>query len=111
MADQPDVTTVAGVAGWLKMADDDVQLVDAYKSAEGYVRVRCTWPAPADGDAWAPAPDDLVQAVRLLTARYLARRNSPDGFVGMGEFGPARVTVTDRDIDRCMAPWRRVVLA
>ena len=62
----------------------------AHQSAEAWVEARVRLPE-------GPAPADLVLAVCLMTARFLARRNSPDGFVGMGEFGPARVSRIDQD--------------
>src|SRR5580765_2263351 len=111
---QPDVTTDTLVAAWLGtgFTASDERLKSAHKAAEAFIRARCTWaPDPAEGDDWPPAPDDLVQAVGFLTARFLARRNSPDGLVGMGDLGVGRVTVSDRDVDRLIAPWRRVVLA
>lgn len=80
----------------------------AYEAAEAYVAERCTWSVGAGSD---PAPASLVQAVRLLTSRYLARRNSPDGLAGGGDLGPVRVAAVDRDVDRLIAPWRNVVLA
>jgi hypothetical protein len=56
-------------------------------------------------------PDDLVLAVCLQTQRLLARRNSPDGLVGMGDLGMARVPVSDSDIASLIAPWRFVVVS
>lgn len=72
---------------------------DAWLAAESYVGERT---APPDGYV----PDDLVMAVNLLTARYLARRNSPDGMVGLGDLGPARVPYSDTDVERLLNPWR-----
>lgn len=82
----------------------------AYLAAESVVAQSCVWPQ-TDETTGGPlaAPDALVQAVVLRTARYLARRNSPDGIVGVGEFGPVRVTGTDRDIEELEKPYRRVV--
>lgn len=117
-AAQPDITTLDVVREWIGASNltglTEGTISRAYRSAESYVGTRCEWAVPPADDlawVWPPAPDDLVQAVAMQTARLLARRQSVDGFVGMGEFGPARVTFTDRDIDRLMAPWRRVVMA
>lgn len=104
------VTTVEVVAAYCDREVTDPQLVEAWKAAESYVLDRCDWDgmgAPLN----EPAPDALVRAVELLTGRYLARRSSPDGFLGMGEFGPARVPVSDRDVDRLIFPHRKAVLA
>lgn len=113
MSDQPPITTLEDVQAWLGTGHGD-EVEGAYRAAESYVGKRVRWAAgptdPDDPDTWPPAPDDLVQAVKFQTARYLARRSSPDGFVGMGEFGPARVPVTDRDVQNLMDPYRRVVM-
>lgn len=82
--------------------DDTAKAEQAYLAAEAAVSKRCRW----SGDA---APDDLVQAVVLRTARLLARHNSPDGIVGVSEFGPVRVASVDRDITDLEGPYRRVV--
>lgn len=84
-----------------------------WEAAEAYVSERVEYPTDPDPDTGeVPAPPaSLMRAVTLLTARYLARRNSPDGFIGLGELGPARVPLSDRDVDRLIAGWRRVVIA
>lgn len=72
-------------------------------AAEAYIGSRCRIP-----EGVVP-PKDLVEAVRLLVARYAARQNSPEGFVGMSEFGPARISTVDRDVESLIGPYRRVV--
>ena len=79
----------------------DVDVV--HKGAEAYIANRCVVPVGP------VVPGDLVEAVRLLTARYLARRNSPDGTLGMSEFGVGRIATVDRDVEALIAPYRRVV--
>ncbi len=84
----------------------------AYLAAEGYVSARCTWnttPLTAGG-ADPAAPPALVQAVQLLTRRYLERRNTPSGVLGSGDFGIVRVSGSDRDVDALIAPYRRLVM-
>lgn len=98
------VVSIALIREWFP-GESDTDLTTGHIAAESYVASRCQWVPDADGHA----PGDLVQAVRLLVARYLARRNSPDGFVGMSEFGPARIATVDRDIESLIAPYRRVV--
>lgn len=100
------IATIEQVAQYTERATSDPNLIKAWNSAENYISVRCSWPDSEIDEA----PESLVQAVLLLTARYLARRASPDGFIGMTEFGPARVPVNDRDVDRLMAPYRNTVL-
>lgn len=105
------ITTAQAVAEYLGNGRTAAEVTEVWKSAETYVSDRCVWPeVDADGNP-LPAPDTLVRAVLLQAARYQARRNSPDGFIGMGEFGPARVPVTDHDVNRAMAPYRKAVLA
>lgn len=94
--------------------DDADAVRRAWEAATAYVWNRIVpWYVPdSEGNPPAPvppAPADLVQAVLLLTARYLARKNSPDGFLGMGEFGPARVPAVDRDVEALIGPYRPVV--
>lgn len=86
------------------------QFARAYLAAESYVLDRCEWPGQ-DNEPSEAAPGSLVLAVCLMTARFLARRNSPDGVVGFEEIGVMALPGTDRDVERCMAPWRKVVLA
>ena len=109
---QPYVTTVTLVASALKTDAAAPRFAAAYQAAEAATRKRCRWPYvdPDDPDGEPlPAPDDLVQAVILRTARYMARANSPDGLVGMGDLGMVRVSSVDRDIERLEWPWRAVV--
>ena len=111
---QPDVTTAEAVAEVLKTSATAPRFVAAYKAAEDAVRKRCRWPhGPVDPDdpdgPQLPVPADLVQAVILRTGRYMARANSPDGLVGMGDLGMMRVSSVDRDIERLEGAWRPVV--
>lgn len=99
----------AKVRAWVDAPRISEDLFDAaWAAAERYVSERVTLP---EGMPEGGGPADLVQAVNLLTARYLARRNSPDGMVGMGELGPARVTIADRDVERLIDPWRSIAVA
>lgn len=103
---QPD--QVKKSVGYPVTADDAVFQV-AWKAAEGYVSTRCTWlTTDANGNA-LPAPDELVQAVVLLTARYLDRRNSPNGLVGLGDLGAATLPSQDVDVKALIGPYRSVV--
>lgn len=59
--------------------------------------------------------DDLREAVFLRTQRLAARRNSPEGVVGLsgggGDFVGARVPSGDPDILRLEGPYLRIVVA
>jgi len=56
-------------------------------------------------------PNDVYLAALQRGARLYARRASPEGLVGLGESGIARIPPYDRDIDALEAPWRAMVLA
>jgi hypothetical protein len=101
------ITSVEAVTTWVgdPTIPDDV-ITAAWEGAESYIGERTDYPTEDPDGLPLDPPDDLVQAVNLLTARYLARRNSPDGIVGMGDLGPANVPVIDRDVERLMDPWR-----
>ncbi len=90
------------VASYIGPGYERAEVDTAWKAAEQYVADRCRWSSEE-------APASLVEAVKLLTARYLARRKSPDGLIGMGEF-TARVPVIDGDVRALIGPYRRVVL-
>lgn len=97
------ITSLDHVAGFLGVDKRLPHVVQAYQSAESMVGDQCRWPSDTT------APEALVQAVILRTARYLARRDTPTGVLGVGEFGPVRIASVDRDIEELEAPWRRVV--
>lgn len=109
------ITTVEQAHGWHPTLTDrtspnSTDLEIAWEAAEGYVASRARWPGMDDG-AEPPAP--LVLAVKLLTARYLQRVNSPEGVVGMDAegLGAVRVPRVDVDVEALIDPWRRVVFA
>ena len=89
---------------------DDL-LDDAWLGAEAYVGNRTEYPTVDDNGDPLAAPDDLVTAVDLLTARYLQRRNSPDGMLGLGELGAIQVAFSDVDVEKLLNPWRIIAVA
>jgi hypothetical protein len=107
------ITTADAALAWVGYngtAEDQV-FVDAYNAAEGYVSERCSWPTVDDEGEPVDPPASLVEAVNLLTARYLARRTSPNGMVGMDDLGAFRVPGSDGDVERLMNPWRDIAVA
>ena len=94
------IVTSEVARGWFSQ-EDQAEVSIGHQAAESYIAERCRVPVPP--------PGDLVQAVRLLTARYLARRNSADGTLGMSEFGVGRIATVDRDVEALIGPYRRVV--
>lgn len=120
-----NVTTAEAVGGWLKATKlDALALHDAHAAAEAYVSDRlegAPWSYRHDEtvldaygtpslvfDPTIPAPAGLVMAVNLETHRLLARRNTPEGVVGMGEF-VGRIPATDADVAALLRPWRPFV--
>jgi len=102
-----EVTTLTHVLTVLGVTDSE-HVRQAYRSAEAAQAAGCRWSElDATGMPLFP-PEDLIEAVVLRTARYLARRESPSGVIGVGEFGPVRISSIDRDIEELEAPYRVV---
>jgi hypothetical protein len=59
----------------------------------------------------ASVAPDVVEAGLLYVNRLLARRNSPDGVVGVSDLGTATIQPFDADIKRLLGPWLATVLA
>lgn len=92
---------------------DDVVLQESLDAALSQQSRIVAYPADLFG---SPAmTDDLVEAIMLRTQRLAARRNSPEGIVGLsgagGDFTAARVPAFDGDIASLEAPHRRIVTA
>lgn len=108
---EPEVTiaTRDQVTSWFPGRD----VTTEWAAAEEYITRRTRWTryrVLSDGTTQElPAPPALVEAVRILTHRYLERRNSPVGIVGMDEVGAVRLPSVDRDVEALIAPWRQVV--
>lgn len=50
--------------------------------------------------------DDIVLGSAMLAARLYSRKGSPDGLAGYSEFGAARISRTDPDIERLLGLGR-----
>jgi hypothetical protein len=104
--------TLAEVKEWLRLTDDidDEALQEGLQAAVAYQRRSLRFPSdPLRGGVYYP--DDLRLACFMRTARWLARRSSPEGLVGFGDFGPAQVPYTDRDVQTLEANFRPPVIA
>lgn len=104
-----DPDKVKKTVGWQPDGDEDV-FQESWEAAEGYVAKRCRWPQVDDNGDPVPPPAELVRAVSLLTSRYLDRRNSPNGLVGLGELGVASVPTQDADVRTLIGPYRKVTV-
>lgn len=98
--------TVAEFKSWLRIdpADtiDDTAIAEGLAAAEHQQTLLLNMPG-----GWTA---DLRLACLLRVARYLARRNSPEGLVGFADFGPARVASVDRDVTALEAPYVKVLV-
>jgi hypothetical protein len=111
------IPTLADLKSWLGLeaadtADDVVlqQSLDAALVQQGRVVL---YPVDDFGD---PAFDhDLIEAVFLRAQRLAARRNSPEGIVGLtgggGDFVSARVPAYDSDVAALEAPHRVIAVS
>ena len=57
---------------------------------------------------WPAVPVSVTEACLLLASRLYRRRQSPEGVVGFGEFGPVRLTRSDADVAELLRPYCRV---
>jgi hypothetical protein len=109
--------TLADVKAWLGLdaadTQDDVVLQESLDAAlVAQAQVVC-YPCDSFGDRLFT--DDLRNAVFLRTQRYAARRNSPEGVVGLsgagGDFVAARVPSFDNDVLHHEGPYRKTPVA
>lgn len=110
----PDLSQVKA---WLGLAPEDTEddavlqaALDASLSAQAQV---VCYPADSFGECtFNPA---LTYAIFLRTQEAAARRNSPEGIVGItgtgGEFVGARIAPSDPDIARYEGPYLKTVVA
>ena len=79
-----------------------------------------TFPVYGDGRAavevtakwgWPAVPDSIKQATLMLASRLYSRKASPMGVIGVGDFGPVRVSRSDPDIAHLLMDYRRAGVA
>lgn len=71
---------------------------NAYRT--GLVKVTAVW-------GWPSVPEDVKQATLIQAARLYKRRESAEGVLGFGEFGPVRVGArVDPDVEDLLAAYR-----
>jgi hypothetical protein len=114
MASAPDL---AALKAWLALAaddtTDDVVLQESLDSALAAQAKVVTYPADDVGEAdYVP---DLREAVLLRAQRLAARRNSPEGVVGLagagGDFVSARLPSYDGDVEHLEGPHLTMVVS
>ena len=79
-----------------------------------------TFPVYGDGLAavevtakwgWRAVPDSIKQATLMLSSRLYGRKASPMGVIGVGDFGPVRISRSDPDIAHLLMDYRRAGVA
>jgi len=113
----PSAPNLDQVKAWLGLAAedtaDDVVLQQSLDAALEQQATRVLYPTDDFGVELFPA--DLTEAVLLMTQRLAARRNSPEGIVGLsgagGDFTAARVPAYDSDVAALEAPYRIIPVA
>ena len=79
-----------------------------------------TYPVYGDGQVsvevtakwgWPSVPDPVKQATLLTSSRLYGRKASPMGVIGVGDFGPVRISRTDPDIAALLMDYKRAGLA
>jgi len=94
-------------------AADDVVLTQSLDAA--LIQQALVILVPVDDFGEEVFGPDLTEAVYLRAQRLAARRNSPEGIVGLsgagGDFTAARVPAYDADVVALEAPYRRIPVA
>jgi len=109
--------TLNDVRSWLGLDESDhLDDVALQESLDAAIAQQCRVVVyPKDGFGDALYTNDLREAVFLRTQRLLARRNSPEGVVGLsgagGDFVGARVPSFDSDVTALESPHRKIPVA
>ena len=80
------------------------QLFAVYGDGLAGVEVTAKWGYPS-------VPDPVKQAALMFSARLFSRKASPMGVIGVGDFGPVRISRSDPDIAALLVDYRRAGLA
>jgi hypothetical protein len=108
---------LSDVKAWLGLSAEDVyddavltESLNAALAAQARVVAY-----PRDDVGAEVFTDDLAEAIYLRTQRLAARRNSPEGVVGLsgigGDFVSARIPAGDADVLRLEGPYLRIPVA
>jgi len=60
---------------------------------------------------WPSVPNPIKQATLMLSSRLFGRKASPMGVIGVGDFGPVRISRSDPDIAHLLMDYRRPGIA
>lgn len=108
------IPDLGALKSWLGLetldTTDDVVLRESLDAALAAQDLVCAYPSDAFGEPVFTA--DLREAVFLRAQRLAARRNSPEGIVGLsggaGDFATARVAGFDADVEQLEGPHRKI---
>jgi hypothetical protein len=91
---------------------DDAAISEAVAATMEVLEERAPYGFVIDPDTGAPepVPHRIHQAGLLLANRLMARRNSPDGVVGVSDMGTARILSYDADINALISTKEEMVL-
>jgi len=60
---------------------------------------------------WPAVPNAVKQAALMYSSRLYGRKASPMGVIGVGDFGPVRISRSDPDIAHLLMDYRRPGIA
>jgi hypothetical protein len=69
-------------------------------SARTRLRVTAKW-------GWPAVPAAIVEATLIQASRLFARKDSPEGVMGTGEWGVIRVSRVDPDVEALIQPYAK----
>jgi len=79
-------------------------LFPVYGDGLASVEVTANW-------GWPAVPDPIEQSTLMMAARFYSRKASPLGIIGIGDFGPVRISRSDPDIAHLLMDYRRAGVA
>jgi len=79
-------------------------LFPVYGDGLASVEVTAKW-------GWPAVPDPIEQATLMMASRLYGRKASPMGVIGVGDFGPVRISRSDPDVAHMLMDYRRAGIA
>jgi len=79
-------------------------LFPVYGDGLASVEVTANW-------GWPAVPDPIKQATLMMASRLYGRKASPMGVIGVGDFGPVRISRSDPDVAHLLMDYRRAGIA
>jgi len=79
-------------------------LFPVYGDGLASVEVTAKW-------GWPAVPTPIEQATLMMASRLYGRKASPMGVIGVGDFGPVRISRSDPDVAHMLMDYRRAGIA